>query len=346
MPSSRRSSPPADQHGLLGVVHRQIRRRSPRRTACRCARSDRARRDRRLPGSAGGVRRATNHEAGGPGSDGGAAVSQCAGAAEADTTVPVTLLRSGRELVLDVTVSAADVLSPRRGRLDRAGQRSYPAATRDAHDPAAARQRVSMNQLLRAGPSPGPAPTLLSPRRSIAGRLTGGRRRGGARLARARRALLGPCSLLNPSDDGDATSTSAAQCGTSPSCRRTEQSSDYKNNSEEACNKAVREGPATLTIPLREDRARAARAFTASRRPLQRLSPGGADRDARSARVTVWTACRRLGCGAAARSGRLLVMARCPGGGAPPEAERLATVVGALDFVPPRTARSTATSPT
>jgi len=174
------------------------------------------------------------------------------------------------------------------------------------------------------------------PRRSVDPRLLLGG--GGAALALVLLAVLfiGPCSILNPSDDADET---RFECPTiknpPPPPNGLEVSSIAKDFSDGRCNKSVPPGPSAITLPLESGKGgRGLALYTYTGEKWQRLAPAELTEDGKAARAVV----DRVPANGA-------IMRRAPGAfqlmGVVPqgqtltaEAERLAAIVGGADFIP------------
>src|SRR5215211_3873846 len=192
---------------------------------------------------------------------------------------------------------------------------------------------------------PPPRRTVVSPRRPSpiqrAGLLRDPRLLaigGGALLVVAALALLflGPCSILNPSDDGDETLYNCPTIKTPPPPPEGLQLvGEARDFSEGKCNRAVPGGIARISIPV--DGARGGRGlsfYTFSGDKWQRVAPAELTDDGKWAQVVVNEVPPN---GAIMRraADTFQVMATVPQGQAlNPDAERLATVVGGYDFVP------------
>lgn len=195
-----------------------------------------------------------------------------------------------------------------------------------------------MNRPPSRRPLPPPRP---APRRSTGGfardprlLLAGG---GAALLAIIVLGVLfiGPWSVLNPSNDGD---TARFNCPTvkdpPPPPEGLEPASAMRDFSEERCKKPIPAGPAAITLPLEKDKAsRGLQFYTYTGDAWQRLAPAELTEDSASGRVVVdrvpenGVLMRRV-------PGSFQVFATVPAGQAlHPEAVRLATAAGGLDFV-------------
>ena len=147
--------------------------------------------------------------------------------------------------------------------------------------------------------------------------------------------FVGPCSILNPSDDDSAVFNCPTIKSPPAPPDGLELSSEVKDFSEGKCNKTVPAGPAAITLPLEKGRgARGLAFYTYSDDRWQRVAPAELTDDGKSARVVVD---RMPANGAIMRraTDTFQVMAVVPQGQQlRGEAERLATVVGGEDFVP------------
>jgi spore germination protein YaaH len=148
--------------------------------------------------------------------------------------------------------------------------------------------------------------------------------------------FIGPCSVLNPSDDGDET---LFNCPTiknlPPPPEGLELASEPRDFSEGRCDRAVPGGVARISIPLQKTTGSRGLAFyTFSDDRWQRLGPAELSEDGKFAQVVV-NEVPANGVIMRRAADSFQVMAAVPQGQAlHPEAERIATVVGAYDFVP------------
>ena len=161
---------------------------------------------------------------------------------------------------------------------------------------------------------------------------------GGAALVLAVLALLflGPCSVLNPSDDGDET---LFNCPTlknlPPPPEGLELASEARDFSEDRCNRAVPGGVARISIPVeRTVGGRGLSFYTYAGDRWQRVGPAELTEDGRYAQVVV-NEVPANGVIMRRAADTFQVMGVVPQGQTlHPEAERIGSVVGGYDFVP------------
>jgi hypothetical protein len=148
--------------------------------------------------------------------------------------------------------------------------------------------------------------------------------------------FLGPCSILNPSDGGDETLFNCPTIDDPPAPPDgLEIASDFKNFSDDDCNRMIPEGVAKISMPVEQGRAgRGLLFYTYQDDSWQRLATAELTEDGKFAEVVVdqvpvnGIVLRRA-------ADTFQVMGTVLQGQAlHPEAERIATVVGGLDFVP------------
>jgi spore germination protein YaaH len=148
--------------------------------------------------------------------------------------------------------------------------------------------------------------------------------------------FIGPCSILNPSDDGDETLFSCPTLNDPPPPPDgLEIASDFKDFSEDRCNRMIPEGVAKISMPVEQGRAgRGLLFYTFADDRWQRVATAELTEDGKYAQVVVDQVPAN---GAIMRraADTFQVMAAVPAGQTlHPEAERIATIVGAYDFVP------------
>lgn len=148
--------------------------------------------------------------------------------------------------------------------------------------------------------------------------------------------FLGPCSILNPSDDGDETLFNCPTLDNPPAPPDgLEIASDFKDFSDDQCNRMIPEGVAKISMPVEQGRAgRGLLFYTYQDESWQRLATPELTEDGKYAEVVVdqvpanGVVLRRA-------ADTFQVMGTVLQGQAlHPEAERIATIVGGLDFVP------------
>lgn len=148
--------------------------------------------------------------------------------------------------------------------------------------------------------------------------------------------FLGPCSILNPSDDDDAELYNCPTIAKPPELPDGfERVSDMKDFSEGRCDRTVPTGIAKITMQLEGGRpSRGLAFFTHTGDRWQRLGTAELSEDGRKA-VIVVNEVPANGVILRRSADSFQTMAALPAGGSlNPEAERLATIVGAYDFVP------------
>lgn len=148
--------------------------------------------------------------------------------------------------------------------------------------------------------------------------------------------FLGPCSILNPSDDGDEALFNCPTINDPPAPPDgLEIASDFKDFSDDQCNRMIPDGVAKISMPVEQGRAgRGLLFYTLQDDTWQRLAPAELTEDGKYAEVVVdqvpanGVVMRRA-------ADTFQVMGTVPQGQAlHQEAERIATVVGGTDFVP------------
>lgn len=148
--------------------------------------------------------------------------------------------------------------------------------------------------------------------------------------------FIGPWSILNPSDDGDETLFNCPTIDDPPAPpENLEIASDFKDFSDESCNRMIPEGVAKISMPVEQGRAgRGLLFYTYRDDSWQRLTSAELTADGKYAEAVVdqvpanGVIMRRA-------ADTFQVMGTAPQGQAlHPEAQRIATVVGAFDFVP------------
>jgi hypothetical protein len=148
--------------------------------------------------------------------------------------------------------------------------------------------------------------------------------------------FIGPCSILNPSDDGDqALFTCRTIKDPPPPPEGLEIASDFKDFSDDQCNRMIPEGVAKISMPVEQGRAgRGLLFYTHGDDGWRRVASAELTADGRYAEVVVdqvpanGVIMRRA-------ADTFQVMGTVPPGQAlHPEAERIATIVGGFDFVP------------
>lgn len=148
--------------------------------------------------------------------------------------------------------------------------------------------------------------------------------------------FIGPCSVLNPSDDGDETVFNCPPIKNAPPPPEgLELASEVRDFSEGRCNRAVPDGVARITMSV--DKAKSGRGltfYTYTGDRWQRVAGAELTDDGRAAQVVV----DRVPANGAfmRRAGDTFqVIATVPAGQTlHPDAERLGTIVGAYDFAP------------
>lgn len=148
--------------------------------------------------------------------------------------------------------------------------------------------------------------------------------------------FLGPCSPLNPSDGGDETLFNCPTIKDPPAPPDgLEIASDFKNFSDDECNRMIPEGVAKISMPVEQGRAgRGLLFYTYQNNSWQRLASAELTDDGKYAEIVVdqvpanGVVLRRA-------ADTFQVMGTVLQGQAlQQDAERIATVVGGLDFVP------------
>src|SRR5215218_8776051 len=148
--------------------------------------------------------------------------------------------------------------------------------------------------------------------------------------------FLGPCSPLNPSDDSDETLFNCPTIKNAPPLPDgLQRVSDIKDFSSGKCNRTVPAGVAKISMPVESGKAgRGLAMYSYSGDQWQRLAAAELTEDGKFAQVVV-NEVPANGVILRRSTDAFQVMAAVPAGQAlRPEAERLATIVGAYDFVP------------